>query len=137
MWRWYTGEDRRQAAAVVLLLLVVGLVLVATSPLLAGALLIMVGQRTLPPAVPAQGPTILVNLWRAHTDPAIAFGVLRMSPVIFWSLTGVIMVVISVSFVWFRPDDLPARRADRKPGSLGTPTSPETFRCQRAGSGPR
>ncbi len=114
MWHWYTTEDKRQAAAVVLLLVVVGLFLVAMGPVLAGSLMIMISQDSLPTLLLGSGPAVVVDLWRTPGDPALAFGVAHMAPVVFWLLTGVIMLVITVSFVWF------ARMAYRMIAPTGT-----------------
>jgi len=101
MWRWYTAEDKRQAGAVVLLLIAAGLFLVAVGPVFAGSLMIMMGQHSLPTRALGRGPAIVADLWRAPGNPEYAFGVARLSPVIFWLLAGVIMIVIAVSYVWF------------------------------------
>ena len=58
--------------------------------------------------------TILTDLWRQPGDPAAAFGVDRLHPVLFWTLSVVIMIMIVVGYLWF------ARMAYRLFGPTGS-----------------
>jgi hypothetical protein len=115
MWRWYTAADRRQAAAVILLLTMVGPTVVASGPLITGLAMIMAGTGSLGPAGnPGRWPMIITGLWNRPSDPAAVFGADPFSPVIFWLLASVIMVVVLAGYRWC------ARMAYRMIASTGT-----------------
>jgi len=102
MWRWYTTGDKRKAAVVGLLIAIIGLSAVASGPIIAGSVMIMFRRRSLAGWFElGNALTILTDLWRQPGDPATAFGVDRLQPVLFWILSGAIMTMIVVGYVWF------------------------------------
>lgn len=98
MWRWYTAEDRRQAAAVLLLLIVLGLTVLAGSPVVAG---LIVSGDTAGFRDPGRWPLIVARLWRQPGAPATAFGVAKLSPLIFWLVAVTVILVVGLAYGWF------------------------------------
>src|SRR4051794_31283357 len=98
MWRWYTAEDRRQAAAALLLLTVMGLTVLTASPVVAG---LIVSGDTAGFRDPGRWPAIAGGLWRRPGEPAAAFGVTKLTPLIFWLAAVTVTLGAAVAYGWF------------------------------------
>ena len=96
MWRWYTAEDRRQAAAVGALLFAASAVILCLGPVIAGLLITRL-MRSESTAGLTNWPTVIIQLVRQPGIPAQAFGVEQLSPVLFWSLSFVLLLSLGLA----------------------------------------
>lgn len=93
MWRWYTAEDRRQAAAIGALLLTASGVILCLGPVVAGLLIARLTGSESTAAITSWA-TIVARLAQHPSTPAQAFGVERLSPALFWSVSVVLLLCL-------------------------------------------
>ena len=99
MWRWYTAEDRRQAAATGALLLVLGVTAMVLAPVIAGLTIVTLTAGDAADTVGLSNwPMITIGLWRHPGEPATAFGVDHLSPVMFWTVALAMMIITGAAW---------------------------------------
>ena len=100
MWRWYTAEDRRQAAATGAIMILLGIAAIATTPVIAGLILLTLTDASPPAAGLADWPTISIDLWHHPAAPAHAFGADHLSPWGFWTAAATLAIGTGAAYAY-------------------------------------